>query len=381
MSVNGEPKVNELDRIANYIKKLKFKKAVMGGIEQESVYQAMRELVSMFTEIYTAETEKSSQMESRLQELTQAQSSVDFRVQDLKEQAARRAEKLKAEYEALKRKLEAENTALKSQLKKESDSHAGELSGIQAENNSLKDELQAATEENERLSAQLQELHEHVNESDFQRETLEEIYLDANRRRMEILDSASAEAEGLKRSAANENAEEQQRFAAEMEAWKAEFAQEKKRLEDERDEAAVKFEETLAERRAQAASEEEESRARGEAMIREAEEKAQEIIANAEAESSLTLNEAQAEAYRRRAEAEEMVASAQAKYKNERLKYDGMIRRLGELRTEILHSIQRDVNQLQSLAFYMSGSGIEAETENMTGVDQLSDLLKAGEDA
>lgn len=376
MDVIGEPKVNELDRIANYIKKLKFKKAVVGGIEQESAYQAMRDLVSMFTEIYTAETERSGQMEARLQELQQVQSNVDYKVQGLKEQAANRIEKLKADYEARQRKLEEENATLKEQLKKEGDSYSGELVLIQDENIQLKDQLQAAAEEKEQLSARLAELNEQVAENDFQHETLEEIYLDANRRRNEILEAANAQADVLRQNAENENEEAKQRFIADMEAWKAQFDEEKARIEGEHEAEIAEYEADLAEKRRQAEVEEAEAKEHCEALIREAEQQAQDIIANAQAEGARTVAEAEEAAERSRIETESLVASAQAKYKNERSKYDVMIRRLGELRGEIMRNIQKDVNQLQTLAFHLSGSSIESDTDNLTGTDELNELQK-----
>ena len=376
MDVIGEPKVNELDRIANYIKKLKFKKAVVGGIEQESAYQAMRDLVSMFTEIYTAETERSGQMEARLQELQQVQSNVDYKVQGLKEQAANRIEKLKADYEARQRKLEEENATLKEQLKKEGDSYSGELVLIQDENVQLKDQLLAAAEEKEQLSARLAELNEQVAENNFQHETLEEIYLDANRRRNEILEAANAQADVLRQNAENENEEVKQRFIADMESWKAQFDEEKARIEGEHEAEIAEFEAGLAEKRRQAEVEEAEAREHCEALIREAEQQAQDIIANAQAEGERTVAEAEEAAERSRIETESLVASAQAKYKNERSKYDVMIRRLGELRGDIMRNIQKDVNQLQTLAFHLSGSSIESDTDNLTGTDELNELQK-----
>lgn len=376
MDVIGEPKVNELDRIANYIKKLKFKKAVVGGIEQESAYQAMRDLVSMFTEIYTAETERSGQMEARLQELQQVQSNVDYKVQGLKEQAANRIEKLKADYEARQRKLEEENATLKEQLKKEGDSYSGELVLIQDENVQLKDQLLAAAEEKEQLSARLAELNEQVAENNFQHETLEEIYLDANRRRNEILEAANAQADVLRQNAENENEEAKQRFIADMESWKAQFDEEKARIEGEHEAEIAEFEADLAEKRRQAEAEEAEAKEHCEALIREAEQQAQDIIANAQAEGARTVAEAEEAAERSRIETESLVASAQAKYKNERSKYDVMIRRLGELRGDIMRNIQKDVNQLQTLAFHLSGSSIESDTDNLTGTDELNELQK-----
>ncbi|MBR4132868.1 MAG: hypothetical protein IKT99_07800 [Oscillospiraceae bacterium] len=376
MDVIGEPKVNELDRIANYIKKLKFKKAVVGGIEQESAYQAMRDLVSMFTEIYTAETERSGQMEARLQELQQVQSNVDYKVQGLKEQAANRIEKLKADYEARQRKLEEENATLKEQLKKEGDSYSGELVLIQDENIQLKDQLQAAAEEKEQLSARLAELNEQVAENDFQHETLEEIYLDANRRRNEILEAANAQADVLRQNAENENEEAKQRFIADMEAWKAQFDEEKARIEGEHEAEIAEYEADLAEKRRQAEVEEAEAKEHCEALIREAEQQAQDIIANAQADGARTVAEAEEAAERSRIETESLVASAQAKYKTERSKYDVMIRRLGELRGDIMRNIQKDVNQLQTLAFHLSGSSIESDTDNLTGTDELNELQK-----
>ena len=380
MDVIGEPKVNELDRIANYIKKLKFKKAVMGGIEQESAYQAMRDLVSMFTEIYTAETERSGQLEARVQELQQVQSNVDYKVQGLKEQAASRIEKLKADYEARQRKLEEENSTLKEQLKKEGDSYSGELTLIQDENIQLKDQLQAAAEEKEQLSSRLAELNEQVAENNFQHETLEEIYLDANRRRNEILEAANAQADVLRQNAENENEEAKQRFIADMEAWKAQFDEEKARIEGEQAEAVAAFEAELAEKRRQAEAEEAEAKERCEALIREAEEQAQGILDNAQQEGARTVAEAEEAAERSRIESESLVASAQAKYKNERSKYDVMIRRLGELRGDIMRNIQKDVNQLQTLAFHLSGSSIESDTDHLTGTDELNELQKEVEE-
>ena len=380
MDVIGEPKVNELDRIANYIKKLKFKKAVMGGIEQESAYQAMRDLVSMFTEIYTAETERSAQLEARVQELQQVQSNVDYKVQGLKEQAASRIEKLKADYEARQRKLEEENSTLKEQLKKEGDSYSGEITLIQDENIQLKDQLQAAAEEKEQLCSRLAELNEQVAENNFQHETLEEIYLDANRRRNEILEAANAQADVLRQNAENENEEAKQRFIADMEAWKAQFDEEKARIEAEQAEQTAAFEAELAEKRSQAEAEENEAKERCEALLREAEEQAQGILDNARQEGARTIAEAEEAAERSRIETESLVASAQAKYKTERSKYDVMIRRLGELRGDIMRNIQKDVNQLQTLAFHLSGSSIESDTDHLTGTDELNELQKEAEE-
>ena len=376
MDAIGEPKVNELDRIANYIKKLKFKKAVMGGIEQESAYQAMRDLVSMFMEIYTAETERSSQLEARVQELQQVQSNVDYKVQGLKEQAASRIEKLKADYEARQRKLEEENATLKEQLKKEGDNYSGEINLIQDENIQLKDQLQAAVEEKEQLSSRLAELNEQVAESTFQHETLEEIYLDANRRRNEILEAANAQADVLRQNAENENEEAKQRFIADMEAWKAQFDEEKCRIEGEHEAELAEYAADLAEKRRLAEVEEAEAKAHCEALIREAEQQAQDIVANAQQEGARTVAEAEEAAERSRIETESLVASAQAKYKAERSKYDVMIRRLGELRGDIMRNIQKDVNQLQTLAFHLSGSSIESDTDHLTGTDELNELQK-----
>ena len=165
-----------------------------------------------------------------------------------------------------------------------------------------------------------------------------------------------------------------------MEAWKAQFDEEKARIEGEQAEAVAAFEAELAEKRRQAEAEEAEAKERCEALIREAEEQAQGILDNAQQEGARTVAEAEEAAERSRIESESLVASAQAKYKNERSKYDVMIRRLGELRGDIMRNIQKDVNQLQTLAFHLSGSSIESDTDHLTGTDELNELQKEAEE-
>ncbi len=148
---------------------------------------------------------------------------------------------------------------------------------------------------------------------------------------------------------------------------------------EEQQAAAAKFSRELAQSKAQIAADEQATQERCDALLKEAEEKALVIVTDAENESEEIISRANAEAEQRKIETDQLVASAQAKYKSERARYDSMIRRLGEMRTEMLRGIQKDINEMQSLAFHLSGNGIEAETENMTGMDALNDLQKSAE--
>ncbi len=426
MDTTNEQRENDLNRVANYIKKLKFKKAVVGGIEQEGAYQAMRELVSIFTEIYTAETERSDQLEVQLQQAREEQATAEKRILLLKEQTSQKAEKLRGEIDDQYRKLEEENNALKKRLQNQTVGSSSELEDLKKENDDLKKQLQSRTvsssneaedlrkenkdlhtqieklaSEKNNLAFELQKLQDHMKENKFQHETLEEIYLDANYRRKQIIDTANADAERMKQETEASNAKAKQSFEeeiqaerdafdadlnnqrtafyADMDARRTAFDMKQKQLEEEQQEASEKFNRDLAQSREQLIAQERATHERCDALLKEAEGKAFVLITNAETEGKEIISRANAEAEQRKVEMDQLVASAQEKYKAERTRYDNMLRRLGEMRAEVLRGIQRDINEMQSVAFQLSSSEIDAETETIVGIDALNDLQKSAE--
>ena len=450
---------NGLDRIANYIKKLKFKKVVMGGIEPEGAYQAMRELVSIFTDIYTEQENQNADLERRLQSALLNQGGDTERLQELKAQVEARLDALKAENDSLRSQLadagnnpeleelrqanqaltaELEDSrnaleekqqalensratveSLRSQLLEVRNTAAADHADLtrqlseaqqkaeaqlaQSVNDSAMQTKLALAEqqilnfrrEKEELAAQLRDAQAQMKESSFRNETLEEVYLDANRRRREIIENANVKAEEIIKAAEADAIIQKDNADAEIKETRARFAQELQVLEGERDALSGKIASEMEALHNRIAAEEsaaeahckemlEQTQIQNEEAVMAAEDRAEtiraeaiakhdEMIEQARVESDQIIEKANEDAEAVRKEAQNVMCMAQATYKQERKKYDALLSRLGELRKETLRSIQDNINQFQTLSFNLTNSGISMDTEHLTSAEALSD--------
>lgn len=374
-------KTDAMEQIVNYIKRLKFKKAIVGGIDQEDVYKSMRELVSMFTEAYSVETEKSEKLEKQLSQAEHARELAESRYQSLKSQLAQRLETVKADSDALEQQMEAEKRELTAQIAQLTGEREAAEAALTAQIEALTAQCEADAAEKERLKAELSEARANLDENTFERESLEDIYLDANRRRKEILAAAEQAAESMKRAALEEAVADQQRIRAEQAAEAAVLAEREEAISAKEETCKNRCDALLAEAesaaadvKAAAAAVKADAEAAAAAIVADAQDASAALLAEAEAKGAHLVEEAKADAQRRCAEVDAQIKAAQDTYRAERAKHEALLRRLGEARGEVFRSIQKDINLLQSLAFRMSGSGVE--TENIVG---FSDSAHSGE--
>lgn len=225
-----------LDRIAEYIRQLRFKKALVGGIEQEDAFRAMRDLVAIFSDINKEQQAKCASMEKELAALRRRLSDSTAVGQSQQTESIRQLDELRSANETQRSRINelltaldneragARDSALRSaqeleQARMECETHVREVESLNARLHRADEEGQNLQAQISKLESKLAKANEALNKSDFERETLEEIYLDANRRRTSILDSAAREAEEI-RTQASEEAKELKASAAQEAAEK-----------------------------------------------------------------------------------------------------------------------------------------------------------------
>lgn len=527
MASVGENRGDGLARIADYINQLQFKKAVVGGIAQESAYQAMRDLVSIFTEVYTQETEHSAQLEAQMVSLRAEVTRANQEAENWKAQAQRMGEESGAEMyadptlqlrvtelererdnlqrleaearraleqsEAKVGKLETENAVLRQQLvqpetgftdmmeevklqleeretkirdltaqkdrleqeakstralREQIEAQLGTLRGengnLQKENHSLSAEnlrlreqllsaqeadvqtrraleakaqaeerlerqlreneklqeqlsarddysteelgqiqskaqelnarLMKAEEENRSLTEQLRRVKEQAEEASFQHETLEQIYLDANRRRKETVDAANAQAESILRASEAEVRKRKQQLEGEAAEARAQMEREQQEFRQKQQQELEQFEQQRTQAQERYAAELEQHKQDQEQLLEKAKEDREALLSQARADADKLIADAQEQAEECRIQAENLVQSANSTYKKERARYEDLLHRLAELRASAMRGIQEDMNRFQAMAFELSNSSMGEETRALVGLDQMDDL-------
>lgn len=395
-----------LDAVADYLKNLRLRKVVMGGVDQEDAYEAMRELTSIFTEVYNSavgDTEvlrrRLSDAESRAQkQYAEELSAAHEETQRLEQSLTELSEELEREREArgvaeakaaeLEAKFAAQPDGIDpAALAEEARRLTAERDEAKAKAESAVASMEAARVEAEQLRRELEEVQELRNKEQSERMLLDDIYIQAHRRKDEIINAASERAEAIcaeattqaeaivdeaKQNAdaiAAEIAERENKTRAEIEAYqKAQFerfeaderafAEKQKAQEDELAELELHDREECDRMLTEAQNKRDQ-------MLAEAQDKHDQMLAEAENKRDATLDEARKmaselidgareESERVHAEADRYMAEAEKAYRAAQARYNEMVERLSQQRTQIIAGIRKDVEALQEIAFDMS---------------------------
>ena len=310
-----------LDRIAEYIRQLHFKKALVGGIEQEDAFRAMRDLVAIFSDINKEQQAKYAALERELANARRSLSSTNTLGVSQQSETARQVEDLRSANEVQRSRIEELLTALENEREgardaalrsaqaldeagQERDNLVQQLAEAAAKQQSTESELDNQQKENARLEKEIARIKQLLNQSDYERESLEEIYLDAKRRRDELLNKADLDAQSILNKA-NEAAE-QLRSAAASEAAevksKAEAAwgEMQQRIQDESQALQLRIQKENAAHQARITAEEAELEAKRQQVMEQVKQSQEKL----EAERLHSQQQA-------KAEAEELLAAAQ----------------------------------------------------------------------
>ena len=369
-----------MEGIAEYIKDLKFKKAVVGGIDPENAYSEMRTLVSMFNDVYNAEAQKTADAEKKVEELTAAlddeKSRNEARLRSIEEQTIQHLEKSRNENIELKKRLEAAGSDGEEKIRAQK-----RITSLEGHVTSLEETIRNLKIENSEIKGELSEAQAKCKEIDFRKETLEDIYLDANRKRTDMIEKATKDAEAIikeaeaqvltiKENAVKENDEliakneslknENETMASEVEAKRAAMLEEcekeaaEVRAKNEAENAEIiknaqaKSEEIIAEANTKADAIAANAKAEGEAAVAKANEEAKEIVANAEKKAAAI-----------KTDVETRIAEAKAAYTEKSRKFNDMAGKMNALRDETLKNIQNDMTRMQELAAGLNDTKID----------------------
>ncbi len=389
--MENNTKKTGIEGIAEYIKDLKFKKAVVGGIDPENAYSEVRTLISMFNEVYNEEVKKKTEAEKKAEaleaELNNEKSQNEARLRSIEEQTIQHLEKSRAENKELKKRLEAASSDGEDRVRAQK-----RVSMLETHISSLETTIDSLENENSQLKERLAAAEEKCAEVSFRNETLEEIYLDANRKRVDIVNKATADAEKMlkdaeeqckfiKENAAKENNDllqsnttlknENEELAGKIEAKRASMIEECEKeaaeirsknestLNDMLNTAQKKADDILKEATLKAEGMLADAKAQNELSIAKAEDDAKVIVLKAEDKARGILADAEKEANEKKQAAEKHIASAKAAYAEESKKYNETARKLSSLRADTLQTIQNDMNRLQELVFELSTNNIE----------------------
>ena len=369
-----------LEKIGTYIENLKFRTAIMGGVDKEEVYTALREIYRMFGEAYEQSraqgeiagasrggeeitrcraelSEKNEEiewlksqnegLEQQLQQVSTGEAAeqrekywsekvetLEAEIQKQQEKGIEKEQKLRRENEEDVARYREEVTALRKQAE-------ARVAEQQMELEELKKALESLMKEHERRE------HEHEHElslartgAELRSETLEQIYLEAREQRTEMIEKAQREAEAILSQAREE--EQSARSESIREA-------EEKYLQAQREliEAQQRVEEVRSE----------------EERLRE--ETQQSVMA--------IHNEAKEKLASAKEEARQIIESARIVYQRDYEKYNSQLLQLGNLRAQTVKGLQESVTKLNDLVFEMSSEGIRSDAENTAGLRMRDD--------
>ena len=400
--MNEEIRDNGLARVAAYISNLKFKKAMVGGVDQEDALNSMRELTQIFTTVYNKVVMENESLSEQLEEAkrTIADLSQGVPVPSAPQGSNEELERLQGEVDQLHALLEQKDEAiaaaegardsLMEQLaartaeaaadadnssrmveekveaaRAQRDAALADAEEARKESDAAKEALENANAEIQNLRSQVRDLRQTRQFEDSDRETLEEIYLSANRRRNEILSEAQSKADAIR---------------TEMEQTRNEL---ELALSQREQEAQQKIEEQEAEAQARFQKSQEDSetllsdaRAMGEQLRQEAEEEAQNTVNEAHVLAGEIVKKAEDEAAATREQTEAYLVAAGDKYRAERARYEEMLGRLGDMRKAVLNDIRADIDNLQKVAFDMTTRSLERESDSSVLLNNLDEEEK-----
>ncbi|MGX8698355.1 MAG: hypothetical protein ACSW8F_00290 [bacterium] len=419
---------NGLQPVADYIKELKLKKAVVGGVDQEDAYKAMRQLTQIFSDVYGEVVDENDSLRRQLAEAKKNRGGVSAaelnaanaelvslraengKLKDtlrdaasMKEASDHEISKLKGQLEELRWKVEEIPAAQLTEgdvdarevaeaaeeklraMEAERDAALSALQEAESKAQSVRETIEAAetaeAEAKSQLKSVKKELEELRNAKELDRsdhETLEEIYIDANRRRQEILAAAGNNANEILTAARQEEETMRQKIAEAQEALEAErqsFAQE---MEEERARREAEVNALLSEGQAdlearaqELAQDREALEARRQGILDEANAKCDALLAEAEKRGDEIVATAERDAAAAKLEAQRIVNGVGETYRRERAKYEAMLLKLSELRTDILSDIRGDIDQLQKLAFDLTGRSLEQNAKSNVALEGM----------
>ena len=365
--MEGKGTLQTLEDIQEYITNLRFKTAVVGGVDRSEALVAIREVYDSFSKLHGValinldskekkialqDTQIQEQDEIHHKQLADIESNLRQTIQtelseELERRMSYRTSELEQELSANKRKAENAESAFR-----EMDKQAADLNVLVIE---LKDKLT----ESEHLRNQQEEHYRRELElakagSAAEDETLQEIFVDAREQRKNTIAQAEQEAEDILKNAAAE-------AEALLEQQNMALTEERRRAEAQI--AEIQREAELAMKAAEKDLLEQEN------QRKQMQAEAQRELDNAEAEVERKLEAAQAEAQR-------ILENAKEDYKAECESYLTQIQLLSGLRSKVVRDMQDAVNKLNSLAFEMSGGSIKSDSEYLLGVKEAAPLFK-----
>ena len=343
----------DLDGIVQYITDLKFKPAVVGGVDKGEVLLSIKEIYDSFSKLHN---EALARMEASEEQLAQKDEELEQQRKDFAAREFKLRENIHRELsEVIEQRWSKQATELETELgaqRNETELCRSELEQQSAKFRSQYAELQDKLMTSERERIQREE--NHLRELELARagaaakgETLEEIYLEAREQRAGAIARAQQEVQEILKHATQE-AED---IVAEQQSM----------VDDARKLAQEQADEILAEaevtkQAAQSALAEQEAR------CRDLQEQAQLVLENAETE------------------AKRIIDSAKEGYQRECEKYSAQILSLSDLRSKAVLSMQDTINKMHNLAFEMSSNGIRSDAENLHGLHEAEFLLAQQEE-
>ena len=387
-----------LDAVADYLRNLRLRKVVMGGVDQEDAYEAMRELTDIFADVYneaTGETEalrrRLNEAESRVEKrFTEEISTIREEKQGLEQSLLELRAELEGEKEARSR-AEEKAQALEAKFSEQLDGLdpvqiseqmrrlAGERDEAKAKAEAVLASVEATRAETERLRQELADVQQLREKEQSERMLLDDIYIQAHRRKDEIINEASERAEALCAEAsaqaeaivseAKERADAMTAEAKERaDAIDAEITERESKTRAELESyQKAQLERFEADEQAFAEKQKAQEDELAEQGIRDREERSR-MLAEAQSKCDMTLEEARKmaselidsareESEHVRAEADRYMADAEKTYRAEQARYNAMVERLSQQRTQIIVGIRKDIEALQEIAFDMSNHG------------------------
>ena len=391
-----------LEQIGTYIENLKFKTALVGGVDKEEVYTALRDIYQLFGDAYEqsrtqgemAGASRGGEEITRYKaELVEKNAELSEKDAELSEKNAELSEKneeiiwLKSQAEGLEQQIQQVSTgeaaeqrekywsekveALEAEMQKQQEKGVEREQALRRENGAdaarYREEMTTLRKQTEaRIAEQQEELEElkkalellmkeheqrereHEHElslartgAELRSETLEQIYLEAREHRTEMIERAKIDAEEILSQAREE--EQSARSESIREA-------EEKYLQAQHEliEAQQRVEEVRSE----------------EARLRE--------------ETQLSVmsihNEAKDKLVSAKEEARQIIDSARIVYQREYEKYNHQLLQLGNLRSQTVKGLQESVTKLNDLVFEMSSEGIRSDAENTAGLRMREDI-------
>lgn len=392
--MNEKKTKNGMNEIAQYLEELKFKPAIVGGVDKEDALLAIKKVYGMFNDIHEEEikkiqstsNEKLEQSNKLIAKLQEKQASLEKELQLRSTGAAdeirekeweERLEKLKKRHEVDLTKEEDLVAALKEEISQEKQKAHERENELQKEIAQLEEKILVIQKDAELLQKNYQKDIALARAGAEERsETLEEIYLEAREMRNRVQETAKAEAEEI---LAEAREEAEKAHVESEEALQVARAEAERIIEESKDEAKAVHSQILKE------SEEkyhliQQDIAKAEQDVVEAQKKVEESVMEAE---SLTadvhraaqekLDAAEAALEEAKTEAKCIVDSAKIPYMQECEKYNALLMQLGDLRASTVRNIQDSVTKLSNLMFDMTSEGIKLDTENSISMAEMEE--------